>query len=296
MEIPAPNWSPMNSQYHATKGRWSNSRLNLFRESPYRAFVRYVADAAAEPGAKPVSSSPAMDLGSAFGAMVSGEPDKLYVAECKTRAAKAFKQAEAAFPDRVVLTEKERDDLLGMWSSLSQPATPGAQVANALLIESAGFFEYAIRFDLCEVPCMAKLDKFVMMEGKPAIVELKTTFDPRPNVFTWHAYRRGYYRQAAFYREAARSVVGGKEDVPVFFVVARNSWPYEIFFYQVTDEYLNKGKHDVKETLKSLKLCLVGEKPWRDRGETTVNWLAAPGEGTVLEEESETEEGGWGDE
>src|SRR5579864_3420691 len=137
--IPPPAWTPTNAEYHATKGRWTSSRLALFHKNPRLAYERYIAGT--HQGEAPTT---AMELGSALSMLLTDKPDKgagIYVADASARNAKAFSQARLAYPERLVLTAPEFEKAVGMSKAILQPQTPMAETARALLFVAPGYSE-----------------------------------------------------------------------------------------------------------------------------------------------------------
>ena len=272
--VPPPLWVPTNTEYHSTPGRWSSSRISTFMESPWEAFQRYVLG-----NIEPDPPNTAMSLGAAVSQALTDTPDvgqHCYRVAVEGRGAKAFKQAEQAFPDRIVLTAPEYERVEGMVEAIHNPKTPMAETARALMVTAPGFREYAHQWEDAEtgVPLMVKWDRLVWLDGIGVVgVELKTSADPSPEGFTKTANRFGYHRQGRLYQRGAedRMKVDGadQERVPVYYVVVGSDWPHDVCVYVAGSRYLTAGEAELKDALRRLAACLADPsgKLWHHRWE-----------------------------
>lgn len=140
MTLPEPTWRPSNHEYHEAVGRWSSSRLKMFRRDPYLAYS----------GLREAESpSEAMVIGSAINALVL-EPSgsEIYVAQVETRRSESYREALRAWGnDRLVVTAKENRLARAGAASILEPQTPAAELARSLLANPDGYNEWAHRWN-----------------------------------------------------------------------------------------------------------------------------------------------------
>jgi hypothetical protein len=249
--------------------------LATFRESPGLAYRRYVTKT--EPDPRP---SPSMVIGSAVNHLVldpASAPAGFYVVQVRTRDAKAYRDAEQAYPERLILTLPEHELAMRAADSILEPLTSAAEVAHALLTAPGGISEWAYQWDDASgVPCKLMVDRLLPLSGRPTIGELKTARDPgllvqrygetRPA--SW-LYNLGYDQQAAFNRRGVRHALGSTVEPDFYFVAVRNSSPYDVHVAKAGETFLSRAEAKTGETLARLAECLASPGPagWISREE-----------------------------
>lgn len=273
MTIPAPTWTPGTAEYHEDFSRWSSSMLRCFNDSPALAYQRYVL---CDPAAQRSGTSEALILGSAVNEILLDPAGRnLHVVEVQSRATKAVRDAEQAFPGRRVLTRKEHDLARRIADSILEPRTPAARLAQTLLQSDGGHPEYAHRWeDPSGVPCRTLIDRVIPVHGRPAILELKTSRSPDRFGFRRQVMSFGYHEQAAFNCRGLADALGidprpatdaptpsGDDDwtppepeqgVLFYWIVIRNAPPYECYIYRRSEDLRKLGEHAVEEGLAKL--------------------------------------------
>lgn len=284
--IPAPAWTPTNDEYHADHSRWSPSMLKLFAEDPYTAFRRYILG---EPNDEPPSVP--MVIGSAVNTLLleSGLAAEIYVVEVDGRGAKAYKEARATYPERLVMTRKEFITAQGVAGAILDPRTRSAEVARALLCGPGGYSEWAHHWvDSFGVRRKCKIDRLAVVNGAPCVIELKTTSDPDPAEFRWHADRMNYDLQAASNLEGVTEAMGEAATAtpPGFiFVVVGSEDPFSCAVLRAGASLITSGQTKLDTRLADLARALpdttgaLWAHAWERLDDNIIPTLEAPRKG-----------------
>jgi len=258
--LPLPTWRPGNREYHAHPAL-SSTQLKTFRESPEMFRRRRAGEVEAEPMTAP------MILGSAVHTLLT-EPERaeseLYIVKgAQTRRGNKVKDAQAARPHQLCLSEDEAEEAHGIAGAILEPRTGSAALAKEILLDCEGIGEYAYRWDEVVdgvvIPCRLKIDRLVLWGGYPMAVELKSIYDASPEevgrVFE-ATHERGYGPQAAFYARGLKRFLGEAWWPATIPVAVHNNAPYEVFVSQLPDETLQEGAEVVEADLRKLAACL----------------------------------------
>lgn len=248
--IPAPEWCPTNEEYHQLDGRWSSSMVKDFRACPALARDRYV-----EQCTERKSATKAMDVGSAVHSLVLGGPEVVRVDVPNRRHTKKLGKAADDHPDAIILTAPEFAEAQAIVSQIKKPKTPAARAARALLLDVPGENEFAVQAEVDGIKVKAMADRLVELEGQLALIEFKTTGDPRPDRFQRHAYNMEYHCQAAFYQRVFEARFGDRPRV--IYVVQRSGEPFDPWPYEPTAAYFEKGHEQIATDLAALKQALA---------------------------------------
>lgn len=101
--------------------------------------------------------------------------------------------------------------------------------------------------DLTGEPCKIRLDALSEIDGRPLIVDYKSTQDASTDGFMRHALNFGYDFQAAMYSEGVEKVTGQK---PLFvFIAQEKTEPYAVNILQADDLFLKRGYEIYRELL-----------------------------------------------
>lgn len=163
-------------------------------------------------------------------------------------------------PDAIVLSHGERETVRRMAEALrSDPLA-------APLLERDGATELPLEWVDPEtgLPCKCMLDKyFETLDGRAArVLDLKSSIDPTEDAFAKAVAKFGYHRQDAMYRDAAQRYAGGRP-TRFIFIVVRNAPPYEVAVYDLDDDAVNLGRHQIRAALSKLaRHSTLGQ--WRD--------------------------------
>lgn len=101
--------------------------------------------------------------------------------------------------------------------------------------------------DLTGETCKIRLDVLSEIDGRPLIVDYKSTQDASTDGFMRHAINLGYDFQAAMYCEGVEKVTGKK---PIFvFIPQEKTAPYAVNILQADDLFLKRGYEIYRELL-----------------------------------------------
>jgi hypothetical protein len=178
------------------------------------------------------------DFGRAAHAMLLGNGAGIAVLDFDDRRTKAYKEAEAeARADgRTPLLRSTHDQAVAMVNAVT--ANPAAR---ALMDLDGPIEQTFIWHDLCWR--RAKLDKHSeMSDGRPIVIDFKTTTDASTGGFTKSSANYAYFQQDPWYRDAIRAVLGHPDPAFVFIVTEKEA-PYLTAVYELVDSYRRIGEH-----------------------------------------------------
>jgi PDDEXK-like domain of unknown function (DUF3799) len=246
MTIPPPAWTPTATEYHGDRESWSSTGIRLVLDSPGLALAWMQGRDRGKKETRP------MRLGSAVGAMVQGQFEQVCaVADVGARTAKEYQKVLEANPDKLVLTRPEAELVDRIAQEVFHPQTKSAKLARALLMGYPGYSEYAHRWAEDGVQCRCMVDRLVLIQGEPWIVEIKTTSEPAPDRFAWKIRDMGYATQAAFNVRGIARALGVR---PRFvWVVIGTQEPHEILVRQISEERLEQGELLVEQGLDRIR-------------------------------------------
>jgi hypothetical protein len=103
------------------------------------------------------------------------------------------------------------------------------------------------------VRCKARLDGTVQRLRSIGILDIKTTADASPDLFSKSAHKYGYHIQAAFYRSALKSL----ELTPAEFriLAVESSPPYQTACYELSEAAIEVGAAQVRKALDIYAAC-----------------------------------------
>jgi len=96
--------------------------------------------------------------------------------------------------------------------------------------------------------CKGKADKL----KKDCVIDLKTTASGEEHSFRGSAYKYGYNRQSAFYMD-------GFNKRNFIFIVIEKSSPYNLYIYECSENFIESGRDEYKELLKTYKEYFIDE-------------------------------------
>lgn len=237
------------SEYFA-RPEISNSFLSLVRKAP--ALAKAYLD-----GTYRREETPSMRLGTLVHTLVL-EPDTFgsryaVAPECdrRTKAGKEeFERFTAEAAGREIIPREMHEQAAAMAAAIRSH-----NMARALLV--AGDAEVSVFADLNEMACKSRID-FVREGG--ILVDLKTTADASPEAFARSCANFGYHRQAAMYRDIARTAGIAHEDF--VFVCVEQKPPYLVACYQLNAEAEEQGRREYRHALDIWRRCVeTGEYP-----------------------------------
>lgn len=245
-------------------GVYANMPAKVYHSLPYASASRLNRMMESSPAhahhemTHPKEPTPAMKLGTAIHTRIleASEFANVYVQsefeEFRTDIAKNWKKG----------VESRGYEVLGksQWelvSNVNQQALMHP-MAGALL-DSRTHTELSLVWDDVDsgVRCKARIDGLAMIDGTPALVDLKTTSDASCEGFEKSIFNFGYHRQMAFYREAL-ALLGVYVEHTVIIAVETTA-PHAVATYRVKDEVLDHGRKEFKELLAIWKECVASD-------------------------------------
>ena len=237
------------SDYHAIKAL-SNSSLSVLKRSPTEFYRRFVT------GEMKGQETDAMLLGSAVH-MLALEPERFdaqYVVldgpinfkktpigpyGRNTKAFDTWLDSEMIRQSRKILIREEFAESLAIAKAFqSHPEIMAIMASRAeKLFES----EYSMQYEgSCNFRVDLKCKIDFVCPAERLIVDLKTSHEPSPYAWSWHAEDFGYHRQAAIYSDAMEAKYG--EPFRFLFGVVRSKEPYEAAVYELDAESIQRGR------------------------------------------------------
>ncbi len=126
-----------------------------------------------------------------------------------------------------------------------------AHPAAAKLIYTPGATIHPrITFELDGQECKAELD---IVSSVGAIPDLKTTKCKNRREWMRDFITLKYYVQSAFYQEAWYQETG--ERLQFFFITVRNTFPFSVEVYIVSDEWIELGIDTVRTAMAQMRIC-----------------------------------------
>ena len=175
------------------------------------------------------------DLGSAAHKLVLGAGSDLVVVEADSWRGKAAQDAKAS-ARAAGLVPLLPDDMAAAVAMCD--AIHGHPIAGALLDPCAFLPERSIMWQDSGTWLRARPDA-LSLDGRPLIIDLKTTPSTEPNALIKSVYNFGYYMQATWYLEALRTL--GIDDATFLFVFVQSAPPHLVTVGQLDQPALDEG-------------------------------------------------------
>jgi hypothetical protein len=272
--IPETVWRPTNAEYHEDNGCWSSTQFRTFLRSPALFRATYI-DRVLER-----EETPEMALGSALHLRLFGGGEVIRSGALQRRGRAWEESVEQAGPNDAVLTAPAWDVLEQMESALISADSPAGELARALLVDRAGRSEWAYRWQgPAGLYCKVRVDRLVALANRPAIVELKSTRDPRPHRYQGACAEMRYDVQGALYQLGVEDALGLDEPPPGIHLAVGSSPPYDVAVYDLTEWCLAWGRRDLERAAAGIVRCLETGRwyaSWQETPEGEVMRLDAP--------------------
>ena len=234
-----PGFHALSFAEYAAVDAVNASKLSDFARSPAACRLRMT---------EPEAQTRAMRLGVAVHVALI-EPDSfgsLYAPvlhDGRTKAGIAERE-RVAESGATALSEQEHAEVLAIARSLYTHPRVASLLARATAREQAAVWT-APQGRLCK----ARRD----LVGPGWICDVKTTSDLE-RFSPWQVTDLGYYRQAAWYAEADRSLTGEAPD-HFFLAVAANTPPHESAVFRLSDEAMDAGREENRRLLDLFLEC-----------------------------------------
>ena len=237
----------MNStDYHLLKSHISKSALDVFHESPYKYWWKYLSGKYVEETTK------TFDFGKASHGFVL-EPNKwneefvvspTFKGDGSMKRRENFKETHS---DKTIISMSEYETLKRMRDVLENDRT-----VRDLLFVSDKIVEKSFFWQNPEtgIFCKCRPDQI----SKQIIgLDYKTTEDASTNGFPYHAKKYRYRNQAAIYSEGL--LHNGIELDAFIFIAQEKKPPYLVNYFYATNDTLANGRESFLKDLEDLKIC-----------------------------------------
>lgn len=224
----------------------SRSELWRLRESPEK--FKYYQEHPEEP-------TPALIFGAAVHKILldpDGFDDEYAVAPECDRRTKDGREAYNAFPaaaeGKDVISQADYDTALLMAKIVRETAFVGKLLAGEK--EKPFIWTDELTGEVCKV----RVDAITEVNGRPVIVDYKTTNDASTESFMRTAVNYGYDFQAGMYCEGVAKATGQK---PIFvFIAQEKTAPYAVNILQADDVMIQRGYDLFRELLGIYHQCI----------------------------------------
>lgn len=267
-------WNVDDATYFADREAVSNSTLNIFREWRPTYHGVYVLGTMERK-----KTTAAMILGSAVHCLALERKsfnDRFAVApECDKRTTVGKERWGAFVAESAGKTVLPSDGEYGFHKAAAMAEALRGNREFRYLLDKALTVEQPYRWrwglgDGDTVLCRGKPD-IVTTTG--VIVDIKTTSDVTTDSWVRDAWKYGYHRQAAFYRNGLFAIDG---EFRQFAHVAVGSYePYPVVVYCLDEQSIDLGSDEVQADLTALRDCRISGD-WRDPAEKRIQHVRLP--------------------
>lgn len=242
-----------NQEYHAAAGI-SKSGLDLIHRSPRHYWQRYLS-----PDRAPSHPTPAMVIGTATHSAIL-EPVDFAATYIKApqfdRRTKAGREQYAAFeeenPEKIGLAPDVYQDVILMREAVRQHPAASMLLQDGLAEQSVFW-----RDPLTGVLCKIRPDW--MPEGRPIIVDVKTTDDASPEGFAKSILNFRYHVQAAWYLDGWNYATR-EERAGFVFIAVEKKPPYAVAVYVLDAAAVAAGRDEYRANLDAYARCLATDE------------------------------------
>ena len=201
----------------------------------------------------PSPPSPAMILGTATHRLIL-EPERVgdfaiwgEVEDQKVKRGSVWEAFSAAHFDKMIVTKKERDDMVGMATG-ARKNLPIRKYADGKGRTEVSMFwtdpGSGRRFK-------GRVDK--ILDSGDVVFDLKTCRDCHPRMFGAQSYKLGYHIKMAMYWLGYKQITGNEPKMRIGAIDSNP--PYESATYRVTKDVILQGFEELDELLKILDEC-----------------------------------------
>lgn len=239
-----------NKEYRKAEGV-SRSDLWLMSKSPLH--YKYHIE-------NPVKQTPALAFGSAMHKMVEAKGvEKDFLEEFAVKPASINKKTvkgkeqydlfQERAGNRTVIDEEDYIKIWDMWEALKQNR-------DAYLLLSGGRHEESFFWTDLDtgIKCKVRPDVITEYEGKPVLVDYKTTDSVADGHFEASCKRYGYKFQAGMYTEGL--LQSTFQDYGFIFVAQEKTPPYASRIYVCKPDWIRQGHDQFRIYIGMLKYCL----------------------------------------
>ena len=167
--------------------------------------------------------------------------------DARTKAGKEQKmlaEEQANNEGKILISQDDFTQALGWRDNIqNDPVTSNVFIKNRGQNEVSGFFKHP-EFD--DVKGAFRVDK--LLEEEKIAIDLKIMQSANPYAFMSSVRKFGYHIQAAWYLDGLKAITG--DDYDFIFLVCEKSNPHNVQPYRLCEKDLEKGRDDIRATIK----------------------------------------------
>ncbi len=167
--------------------------------------------------------------------------------DARTKAGKEQKmlaEEQANNEGKILISQDDFTQALGWRDNIqNDPVTSNVFIKNRGQNEVSGFFKHP-EFD--DIKGAFRVDK--LLEQEKIAIDLKIMQSAHPYAFMSSVRKFGYHIQAAWYLDGLKAITG--DDYDFIFVVCEKSNPHNVQPYRLCEKDLEKGRDDIRATIK----------------------------------------------
>lgn len=226
-------------EYYADRNYLTNSSLKLLHSSPMQFYLWLTNQ-------QPNTSSPALEIGKAFHALVL-EGVVNFVGYDGVRRGKEYMAFKEENDGLIVLSKKEESLIYAMQDALAKCPEAQALLANE---DDFSLAEHPAVSEWDGIKIKGKADLYVERDfSKKFLVDVKTTGGTLEE-FRRNARYMHYDQQAAIYCKLFNAEA-------FYFIAVTKSWPHEVGVYECSQEFLNSGMRKADKAIERYKTLFL---------------------------------------
>ena len=167
--------------------------------------------------------------------------------DARTKAGKEQKmlaEEQANNEGKILISQDDFTQALGWRDNIqNDPVTSNVFIKNRGQNEVSGFFKHP-EFD--DIKGAFRVDK--LLEEDKIAIDLKIMQSAHPYAFMSSVRKFGYHIQAAWYLDGLKAITG--DDYDFIFLVCEKSNPHNVQPYRLCEKDLEKGRDDIRATIK----------------------------------------------
>ena len=157
---------------------------------------------------------------------------------------KMLAQEQANLEEKILISQEDFTQALGWRDNiLKNPVTSNVFQKAKGENEISGFFRHP---DFKDIKGAFRVDK--LLEEQKIAIDLKIMLSANPYAFMSSVKKFGYHMQAAWYLDGLKAITG--DDYDFLFVVCEKSNPHNVQTYRLSEKDLEKGRDDIRATVK----------------------------------------------
>jgi hypothetical protein len=182
----------------------------------------------------------------------------------KVRLGKVWDAFKEEHEGQTIITRKERDAMVGIAVAVRRN-----KAVAELLHDGRSELSMIWKDRAIGRLFKGRID-YLREDGRPVIIDMKTTRDSRPFKFGAQAYSLGYHIKLALYQNGYFALTG--EIVRVKIIAVENKAPFETAVYNVPPEVLQQGQDDYAQLMQQIIDCeALGVWPGANEAESDLS-------------------------